>query len=99
MSLPTTEFLRTASRTSLEQFELNRMAHATMLRKQILSLLAQWVDDVKWAEVAREFIENEGLRMNGNPLQETLDFPDGSIGGTPTNAAPMERVPINKAAD
>jgi hypothetical protein len=94
------DFLQTASRTSLEGFELNRLAHATVLRKQIVALLEQWIEDREAAGLARLLIENEALRsISLDPLQEAFDFADGGVGGPPAQTDAPKRVPINQAAD
>ena len=99
MSLPM-DFLQSASRTSLEDFELASMERAAKHVKQLKGLLEQWVSERVAAEVARILIENEGLRsITFNPLQEAFDFPDGGVGCPPTKAAPMKRVAVNEAAD
>ena len=61
MSCPRTqppwEFLLTASRNTLQSYELSRLGHAANLRKEISSLLDQWLDENANAMVARWLIE------------------------------------------
>ena len=61
MSCPRTqppwEFLLTASRNTLQSYELSRLGHAANLRKEISSLLGQWLDENANAMVARWLIE------------------------------------------
>ena len=42
---PPWEFLLSASRTSLQSYELTRLSHAANLRKEIGTLLDQWLDE------------------------------------------------------
>jgi hypothetical protein len=42
---PPWEFLRSASRTSLQSYELSRLSHAANLRKEIAVLLDQWMEE------------------------------------------------------
>jgi len=54
---PPWEFLLTASRTTLQSYELSRLSHAANLRKEIASLLDQYLDENANALVARWLIE------------------------------------------
>ncbi|HUL33789.1 MAG TPA: hypothetical protein VL128_07895 [Candidatus Eisenbacteria bacterium] len=54
---PPWEFLLTASRNTLQSYELSRLGHAANLRKEISSLLDQWLDENANAMVARWLIE------------------------------------------
>ncbi len=54
---PPWEFLLSASRTSLQSFELSRLSHAANIRKQIGQLLDLWVDEISAAQLARWIIE------------------------------------------
>jgi hypothetical protein len=54
---PPWEFLLTASRNTLQSYELSRLSHASNLRKEISSLLDQWLDENANAMVARWLIE------------------------------------------
>ena len=47
------EFLLSASRTSLQSFELSRLSHAANLRKEIVALLEQWIQENSEAMLAR----------------------------------------------
>jgi len=55
---PPWEFLLTASRNSLQSFELSRLSHAANLRKEIGALLDEWLDENACAMLARWLIEN-----------------------------------------
>jgi hypothetical protein len=50
---PPWEFLLSASRNSLQSFELSRLAHASNLRKEIVALLDQWLEENAAAMLAR----------------------------------------------
>ena len=71
------EFLRSASKESLEDFELSRLNHAALIVKRVNALLYELADECAGATVARILIEDEKLRRNPAPLQETLDFMNG----------------------
>ena len=63
MSAPKTQppwdFLLSASRTSLQSFELSRLSHAANLRKEIAALLDQWIDESSEALLARWLMEQD----------------------------------------
>ncbi len=42
---PSWEFPLSASKNSLQSFELSRLSHAADIRKEIAALLDQWMDD------------------------------------------------------
>jgi hypothetical protein len=50
---PPWEFLLTASRNSLQSYELTRLSHAANLRKEIGTLMDQWLEENSSAAVAR----------------------------------------------
>src|SRR5208283_4320533 len=54
---PPWEFLLSASRNSLQSFELSRLAHASNLRKEIGALLDQWMEENAAAMLARWLLE------------------------------------------
>jgi len=47
------EYLRSASLTTLQSFELSRLNHAANIRKEISALLDQWLDETACALTAR----------------------------------------------
>ena len=55
---PPWEFLLSASRNSLQSYELSRLSHAANLRKEIGALLDQWMEENACAMLARWLIEN-----------------------------------------
>jgi hypothetical protein len=54
---PPWDFLLSASRTSLQSYELTRLSHAANLRKEIGTLLDQWLDENAYAMLARWLME------------------------------------------
>ena len=55
---PPWEFLLSASRNSLQSYELSRLNHASNLRKEITALIDQWVEENSSAMLARWLMEN-----------------------------------------
>ena len=51
------EFLLSASRNTLQSYELSRLAHAANLKKEITALLDQWLQETTAANLARWLIE------------------------------------------
>ena len=54
---PPWEFLLSASRNSLQSYELSRLNHAANLRKEIGALLDLWVEENSAAMLARWLME------------------------------------------
>jgi hypothetical protein len=54
---PPWEFLLSASKNSLQNFELSRLSNAANLRKEIGALVDQWLADQASATVARLLLE------------------------------------------
>ena len=54
---PPWEFLLSASKNSLQSFELSRLSHAANIRKEIAALLDQWMDDHTNATLARLLLQ------------------------------------------
>ena len=50
---PPWEFLLSASKNSLQSYELTRLSHAANLRKEIGTLLDQWLEENSSAMLAR----------------------------------------------
>ena len=50
---PPWEFLLSASRNSLQSYELSRLSHAANLRKEIAQLLDSWLEENTAAMLAR----------------------------------------------
>jgi hypothetical protein len=54
---PPWDFLLSASKTSLQSFELSRLSNAANLRREIVALMDQWLADQSNATVARLLME------------------------------------------
>jgi hypothetical protein len=54
---PPWEFLLSASRKSLQSYELSRLSHAANLRKEIGQLLDSWLEENSAAMLARWLME------------------------------------------
>lgn len=68
---PPWEFLLSASRNSLQSFELSRLAHASNLRKEISALLDQWLEENAAAMLARLLLQQRDRSpRTSEPLSE-----------------------------
>jgi hypothetical protein len=70
---PPWEFLLTASRNTLQSYELSRLSHAANLRKEITSLLDQWLAENAAAMLARWLMEQRErsvLAHDATPLAD-----------------------------
>jgi hypothetical protein len=71
---PPWEFLLSASRTTLQSYELSRLGLASNLRKEITALIDQWVDELVNSMIARSLIEQRerkvvAMEADAPPLQ------------------------------
>ena len=67
---PPWEFLLSASRNSLQSYELSRLSHAANLRKEITQLLDSWLEENTAAMLARWLMEQRerpATREQGDP--------------------------------
>lgn len=69
---PPWDYLREASVSSLESFELSRLNHAANLRKEITALLEQWIEEAAEALLARWLRENHKLSQDPNQRIDVL---------------------------
>jgi len=69
---PPWEFLLSASRNSLQSYELSRLSHAANLRKEIGALLDLWMEENSAAMLARWLME-----QRERPPQALEDTPAG----------------------
>ena len=67
------EFLLSASRNSLQSFELSRLGHAANLRKEIAALLEQWIQENSEAMLARLLMDQ---RERASHAHEAIAFAD-----------------------
>jgi hypothetical protein len=56
--VPPSDYLRSASRTSLQSFELARLNHAANLRREITTLIDQWLEETAEAMLARWMLDH-----------------------------------------
>jgi len=99
---PPLEFLLSASRNSLQSYELSRLSHAANLRKEIGALLDLWTEENSAAMVARWLMEQgerpqqgqqdvpsaEPLPGNGHVVSDNF-FTDRSV-RPPADRGPLE---------
>jgi len=69
---PPWEFLLSASRNSLQSYELSRLSHAANLRKEITQLLDSWLEENTAAMLARWLMEE---REHSTPARESSERP------------------------
>jgi hypothetical protein len=82
-SQPPWEFLLSASKNSLQSFELSRLSNAANLRKEIAALLDQWLADQANATVARLLLQERERTARvsdalAGPPQQNAGVQDGS---------------------
>ncbi len=68
---PPWSFLLSASKNSLQSYELSRLSHAANLRKEITALVDQWVEENSSAMLARWLIENRERDCSSSPRRNT----------------------------
>jgi hypothetical protein len=97
---PPWEFLLSASRNSLQRYELSRLSHAANLRKEIAALLDQWMEENSAAMLARWLMEQrerpphaleaagagDSLPKSGHAASDNL-LPDRAV-SPPANRGP-----------
>ena len=72
---PPWEFLLSASRNSLQSYELSRLSHAANLRKEITQLLDSWLEENAAAMLARWLMQRENLAAREQAALEPSDHP------------------------
>jgi hypothetical protein len=72
---PNWDFLLSASRSSLQSYELTRLSHAANLRKEIGNLMDQWLEDHSDAAVARLLLTHPMNSPMNNPISNPIDSP------------------------
>ncbi len=74
------DYFRNASLRSLESFELTRLSHAANLRKEIVSLVDEWMEESARAMLARWMREHwSQLRGPDASVEPTLDLEPESV--------------------
>lgn len=79
---PPWEFLLSASRNSLQSFELSRLSQVSNLRKEIGALLDQWLEENTEAMVARLLLkerERSSPAPNSMPGNDVRDEREQSV--------------------
>ncbi len=66
---PPWEFLLSASRNSLQSYELSRLSHAANLRKEMAALLDQWIEETSAAMLARWLMEHREREAAAPPIE------------------------------
>jgi hypothetical protein len=95
---PPWEFLLSASRNSLQSYELTRLSHAANLRKEINDLLDQWLEENASAMLARWLMEQRArpsetdaapgeAKSNGGPSVSDNFFTDTAVQPSVTRGA------------
>ncbi|GAC1617826.1 MAG: hypothetical protein PVS2B2_02340 [Candidatus Acidiferrum sp.] len=74
---PPWEFLLSASRNSLQSYELSRLSHAANLRKEIAALVDQWVEENSAAMLARWLMEHREQPARG---EESMPIAEAASG-------------------
>ncbi|MGB2632841.1 MAG: hypothetical protein WAM58_02785 [Candidatus Acidiferrum sp.] len=91
------EFLLSASRTTLQSYELSRLAHAANLRKEITELLDQWLEENTSAMLARWLIEQRERSVLAveNPAPAEVVASNGQPGAhTASDNFLADRIPL-----
>lgn len=103
---PASDYLHTASNSSLESYELSRLNHAANLRREIAALIDQWIDETVQARLARCILEERASKrgtLRREPLaperQLPFEVPANSDAATLVVApAPPMKVPRPRSA-
>jgi hypothetical protein len=95
---PPWEFLLSASRNSLQSYELSRLSHAANLRKEITQLLDSWLEENTAAMLARWLMQQrERPAASEHCAQEQSEQPLSSPGDERT-AGPRGKA-VHTASD
>ena len=78
--VPPLDYLQTASRGSLQSFELARLNHAANLRREIAALIDQWITETSEAMLARWMLDH-------NKPQQSCPQPAAEVFGTLIDSA------------
>jgi hypothetical protein len=77
---PPWEFLLSASRNSLQSYELSRLSHAANLRKEITQLLDSWLEENTAAMLARWLMEQRDHPAAREYSDHAASAASGSVG-------------------
>ena len=89
--VPPIDYLHSASRSSLQSFELARLNHAANLKREIAALIDQWLEETAEAMLARWMLEHHGsLRQPPVSVADVLrTFQDPGIDPLPAVTEPL----------
>jgi hypothetical protein len=92
--------LLTASRNSLQSYELTRLSHAANLRKEIGTLMDQWLEENSSAAVARWLIDQREHTARTCEIPSASTEKTTNIAGASDNFFPDSVLgpPINREA-
>jgi hypothetical protein len=88
--VPSLEYLYTASRASLQSFELAHLNHASNLRREIAVLMDQWIEETAEAMLARCMLDHyTGLRRPASSDAEVFPpIPEPATDLLPSTTTP-----------
>ncbi|HSC44896.1 MAG TPA: hypothetical protein VLC94_03655 [Candidatus Acidoferrum sp.] len=100
---PPWEFLLSASRNSLQSYELSRLGLVSSLRKEIVALVDQWVEENSSAMLARWLMENREREVSAAQMsaQVSAQAPARAASADPSASdnflpdLPPGRSPVN----
>lgn len=101
---PPWEYLRTASMNTLQTFELNRLNHAANIRKELMSMVDQWLEESVCAMVARWLLDHRQMLQPepGSAPASTAESPNASynvfarLSPSPSGPQTSQSSPPNK---
>jgi hypothetical protein len=76
---PPWEFLLSASRNSLQSYELSRLSHAANLRKEMAALMDQWIEETAAAMLARWLLEHREREISAPPANNSRPAGEQSV--------------------
>jgi hypothetical protein len=96
--VPPLDYLRAASRTSLQSFELARLNHAANLRREIAILIDQWIQETSQATLARWMLDHHETHCDSpipaaNVTSTFLESPFDLLPGSPPLTAEVVSAP------
>jgi hypothetical protein len=93
---PPWEFLLSASRNSLQSYELSRLSHAANLRKEITQLLDSWLEENTAAMLARWLMQQ---RETGHGTAERPENPPAATADERTSPSDTRGKSAHTASD
>jgi len=92
------EFLLSASRTTLQSYELSRLAHSANLRKEIGELLDQYLEENSSAMLARWLIDQREKSALAVPDDGEADSESAAAAQSASDNVLPDRVPLPRAS-